>query len=315
MSIINQLIYSSVKQPEKLNILSFFYDGKFDVELLKTGHNFYGVLDSTMYPWPGYRNADYPNLKLLPNINDIRNINFDLILFNSRQKHEQFFPLTKSLHVNGLIVDHDYIPTSSFFIKKHLEQFKLPSISTSDTVKNQFKNNTNIFYNIDQNIGEFDKDIDILIVGKFNESHFQWLGQLKQKFPNLKLVGHNPTVPFSETVETYQDYKNLFRRTRIFVNLPMQQNLSHELLWALQSNCAIISTSIPVYSEILNKDNCINITDVKDIETQINNLLHNPKRLKEATEYTVDLSKFHNNFIEDWTNTFKQYAGVYSDNR
>lgn len=315
MSIINQLIYSSVKQPENLNILSFFYDGRFDIELLQTNHNFYGVLDISMYPWPAYNNKDYPNLKLLSNINDVRNINFDLILFNSRQKHEQFFQLSKALHVNSLIIDHDYIPTSSFFIKKHLEQFKLPSVSTCDIVQKQFKNQTNIFYNIEQNIGEFDKDIDILIIGTFNESNFPWLGQLKQKFPNLRLVGHNPGIPFSESVETYKDYKNLFRRTKIFVNLPTQQNIPYELLWALQSKCAIITTYIPAYNDILNKDNSITITEIKEIETQINNLLYNPKKYQELIEHTTDISKYNNNFIQDWNSILRHHAGVYSEYR
>ncbi len=316
MSIINQLVYNSKPQPEKLNILSLFYNGVFDISLLDTGHNFYGAIDTSAYPFPAIKQHQAPNLFVLQNINQARNIPLDLILFNSRERHEQFFQLCRSLHVPGLIVDHNHINTNNYFIKKHLEQFRIPCVSTSDSTKQQFGGD-NIFYHIEDYCGEFEKDIDILIVGSFPETVYPLLINIKNKFPTLKLVGNNPKLQFSEHVETYNDYRNLFKRSKLFVNLLNlvgQTNIPHELFWALKSKCPIISLETLSYTEILNKDNSIVISDIENLIPSIYTLSSNKKKYGELVNHTTDLNKFNNpNFIEDWDTIFKKYSGVYYD--
>jgi hypothetical protein len=318
MSLINQLYYSSIEKSGPLNIFSFFYDGKFDIELLRTGHNFYGLLEHSMYPWPGFKNRNFPNLHFLNNINDIKDVPLDLIIFNSRQKYEQFINtnhnISKGLHVPTLILDHDYIGANSFFIKKHLESIKSPSIATSAIIQKQLKCADLIEYHIDEKHGEHTKDIDILICGYFSEGDFGTLFALKQNFPTLKLISLNNKIPFAEMVETYEDYKNLFKRAHIFVNLSPQTNLNYDLIWALQNKCAIISTDIASHRDLLiHNTNSKIVSNLDGVIVEIKNLVNNAQEMKKLTSYSVDFSEF--NTIDKWKEVFHRYTGIYYDHK
>ena len=308
MSIISNLIRKSTKHEGPLNILSFFYDGRFDIELLKTGHHFYGVIN-TSYPWPGFNNAPYKNLHILNNLNEINNIDCDLILFNNRNSQQQFFGMCRNLHVPGLIIDHDISIHNKFFLNQIKQQSPLDCVSTSEPVQNQFGHQININYGIEQKAGEYEKDIDILISGNFSEQDLFIIHTIKQRFPSLQVVGHNPSLPYGFTVDNYENYKDLFKRSKIFLNLALQGNISYEILWCLQYKTAIVTCQTEAYSSILkDQENCIIINGLDNIINSVQNLAHNRNLFNKITNHNTDLSKFNqNNFLQQWKNLLEGY--------
>jgi hypothetical protein len=309
MSIISNLIRKAVKKDGPLNILTFFYDGRFDIELLKTGHHFYGCLQHSAFPWPGFERAEYKNLHILNDIAEANNIGLDLVLFNSRMAHQQFFQFAKSLHLPSLIIDHDFNQHNSFILEQIKAQTSLPSISCLDEIKNQFNSQETIYYGIEKKIGEYEKDIDILMCGNFAEGDIFAVHNLKMRFPTLKLVGQNPTIPYSELVSTYEDYKNLFKRTKVFLNLLAQPNISYEILWALQYKAAIVSSDLPQYKGLLeNKVNALLVNKAEQVHTVIQNIVHDKKLYEKLTTHQTDLSKFDDeSFVNKWNNRLETF--------
>lgn len=307
MSIIGNLIKKTVHLDRPLDILTFFYDGKFDIELLKTGHNLYGYIGHSVYNWPGYINRNIPNLHLLNSPNEYFTREYDMMMINSREAQKDFLGLSRELHLPCLVVDHDYNMNNPFIVNRFREELHFPSISTNKKVGNQYKNEV-IQYGIKNTVGEYEKDIDILICGNFADKDIQILHKLKNDFPNTKIVGENPSIPYSEKVETFTDYIDLFKRTNIFVNLPSQSALSYELLWALKYNCLIVTVDIPTYDILENLTNCLKFNDIQVCFSHIKGLLNQKSLRDKLLTHQTDLSEFDENiFISKWKNKLEEF--------
>lgn len=303
MSIIGNLVKKTKTSNRPLEILSFFYDGKFDIELLKTGHNFYGTLDFSAYAWPAYENKTFKNLKfIVPQEYGIRN--FDFLIINHRERQRQYLNLARQLHLPALIIDHDTSQLNTY----QLYETQLPfnSISTNGATQ-QLYNNKLIDYGVEEFIGAYDKDIDILICGNFAQNDYGFIHHLKTAFPQLKVVGYNQ-LPYSETVSSYSEYKNLFKRTNIFINLTSQLNTNYELLWAMTYKCHIISNKVPAYNNIAGTEN-INFTEnIDDVLKTIKNIIYNPQLKSKTIDYPLDFSKYSEvNFINSWKAELENY--------
>jgi hypothetical protein len=308
MSIISNLIRKSVKKEGPLNILSFWYDGRFDIELLKTGHNFYGSIDASTYPWPAFDSAKYPNLHILDNINEVNNLDLDLVIFNHREAHSKFYNIPRMLHVPAFIIDHDFDVNNQYILKRIKAETPYPSVSTSQFVQRQYDSKHNINYGVERKTGEYDKDIDILISGNFPDNELMFINSLKSRFPTLKLIGRNEKVPYSEAVETFEDYRNLFKRARLFINLSIQRNTQYEILWALYHKCCIISNISPVYEGLLNENNCIHVSSLDEVQRAIQNLVNNKAMFNKMASHDTNLSQFNNDdFIKGWNDIFESY--------
>ncbi len=265
-------------------------------------------MNTTAYPVPCFQKAEYPNLRILENLSQINNLDLDLVIFNSREMHHPHFNLPRVLHVPALIIDHDINATNDFFLKQIKAQTPYPTVSTNEFVRKQFDCVKNINYGIEQKRGEYTKDIDILVCGNFPDTDIFFLNSLKQAFPGLKLIGHNPNAPYSESVETFEDYKGLFKRTNVFLNLALQKNIQYEILWALQNNCAIISHITPVYDGLLNKENCTAINTSDEVLSSLKNLANNKATFKKMTSYTTNLDAFNmDNFVSEWKELLETY--------
>lgn len=308
MSIISNLIRKSKQIDGPLNILSFFYDGKFDIELLGTGHHFYGLLDHSAYQWPGFQNAMYSNLHILESPNDIGSIDFDLILFNNRHVHHQFFGLCRQLHVPCLIVDHDMNNQNAFNRTKNKQFIRFPHVSTSQLVKSQYESDEVINYGIDVKNWEHDKEIDILCTISLQHD-IGFCNEIKKQFPSAIFIGHNPNVPYAGLVETYEDYKNLFKRTKLFVNLSPQLNLNHDLLFALNNKVPIITMDLPIYDGILTEDNSIKVNHPDEIFSKIKQLAFDKALYNKISNFTTDLSQFSKaEFLSKWNEVLVKHA-------
>jgi hypothetical protein len=300
MSIVGNLIRKSIKTDKPLNILTFFYDGKFDIELLNTGHNFYGLEEHSVYGWPGYRSKNYKNLFLLDSPEKYLLNHYDLVIFNHREQHARFFNIARQLHLPALVIDHDWNMGNTYAINKMRTMMPFQSVSTSEKVSYQYVNPL-INYGVPDTTGEYDKDIDILVCGNFAQQDYYTIHKIKENFPNAKIVGNNAQMSFSETVETYDDYINLFKRTKVYLNLATQLCLNYELLWALKYNCQIVSVDLPVYRLLLKDgENCQFIKETDEAIDKIKKL--------QPTQYITSLDRFsRNRFVGQWNDLLETY--------
>jgi hypothetical protein len=309
MSIISNLIRKTIKQDDKLNILTFFYDGKFDIELLNTGHEFYGCLENSAWQWPGFTKAEYKNLHVLANINEIHNIDLDLILFNSRHAHNQFFSLCRQLHVPALIIDHDQNQQNVYFRAKNKQMTPFPHISTSDYVGGQYDASDVINYGVVSKSWESEKDIDILCTVSMQHD-VNLVNTIKQTFPSTTVIGHHPNLPYAGLVDTYEDYKNLFRRARLFVNLAPQTNINYDVLFALNNSLPVITYGWPVYQGLLEQNlNSIQVTSPEELISKIKELSFDKALYNKISNFKTNLSKFSQPmFVKRWDEELRKHA-------
>lgn len=308
MSIISNLIRKSKTIDGPLNILSFFYDGKFDIDLLETGHEFYGLLEHSSYQWPGYKSAMYPNLHILENPNEINITDFDLVIFNNRYAHAQFFGICRQLHIPGLIIDHDMNMQNAFNRIKNKQFTTLPHISTNDFIKKQYGAEESINYGIDPKNWEHEKDIDILCMVSL-QTDIALAHQLKKQFPSASFIGHNPNIPYAGLVENYEEYKDLFKRARVFVNLSNQVNLNYDILFALNNKIPIITLDLPIYKDILTDDNSIKVNDSEQLFSKIKQLSFDKTLYNKISNFTTDLNQFSKaDFVNRWKEVLVKHA-------
>ncbi len=261
-----------------------------------------------VYPIPGIKGIEYSNLRVINNLNQLHGLDLDMIIFNNREAHHQFFGLSKSLHLPCLVIDHDISQHNDFILNQIRAQTPFQSISCSSPVQKQYHSLENINYGIEQIYGEYDKDIDILICGTFSDQDLFIINTLKKQFPTLRVFGQNPKLSYSEVADTYEDYKNLFKRAKVFLNLSVQSNISYEMLLALNSKCAIITNNFPVYRDLLNKDNAIILDNIEQVIPAIQNLINNKQAYQKYTSYKVDLSGYNSiEFIEKWKTVLESY--------
>lgn len=309
MSIISNLIRKSIKKDPPFNILSFFYDGKFDVELLKTGHQFYGCVENSAYQWPGYDEARYENLHILPHLAHANTVDIDFVIFNHRMVHGQFFDICRQLHAPGLIIDHDLNTQNSFQLAKNKQATPFMSVSCSEVVQKQYDSVKNIYYGLEDNVVQSVKDIDILICGSFTEQDSFIINAIKQKFPTLVVVGHNQKLPYSITVQNFEEYKRLFQRANIFINLTAQMNINYDILFALKNRVPVVSNHIATYGDLLNNNNASIANSIENIIPQVSNLVYNKQAYQNIANYQTDLDKFNiNTFVTEWNNVFLDMA-------
>src|SRR5690606_14722220 len=119
-----------------------------------------------------------------------------------------------------------------------------------------------------------------------------------------QVVGHNPSLPYGFTVDNYENYKDLFKRSKVFLNLALQGNISYEILWCLQYRTAIVTCQTEAYASILkDQENCMIINGLDNIINAVQNLAHNRNLFNKITNHNIDLNKFNqDNFLQQWKN-------------
>jgi hypothetical protein len=309
MSTISNLVRKATKQNGKLNILTFFYDGKFDVELLQTGHEFYGCLEHSAWQWPGYTNAQYKNLHVLRDISEINNVDVDLVIFNSRERQNQFFGICRQLHAPGLIIDHDTNHQNAFFRAKNKQFTPFPNISTSEHVQQQYGSDICINYRVVPKAWESQKDIDILCTVSLQHD-MGLINTIKQNFPSAVFIGHHPNLPYAAQVETFEDYKGLFRRARLFVNIAPQEDINHDILYALNNSVPIVTYERPVYKGLLEQNvNAIQVSSPEEIISKIKELSFDKSLYNKISNYKTNLTKFDQSiFLRRWREELGKHA-------
>lgn len=309
MSIISNLIRKTVNKDRPLDILTLFYDGRFDIELLKTGHNFYGVLDTSAYPWPGYSHVDYPNLHMMNSESELFTREFDLMLLHSRDKHSRFSGMPHQLHIPAIQIDHDILQVNPYHLRQSIDTMPFESVGCGEKVSKLYRTKYNIEYGLDNTEGQYEKDIDILICGTFANQDAYFINQLKKEFNTLLVCGRpNEFIPYAQEFQTYEEYKNLFKRAKLLINLPSQANINYEILWALKYGCLIVSPPLPAYNVLEHNKNCLIAGNLNEIAIHVRNLILNPALRQNLLKFSTNLSVFdEQTFVESWNELFEEY--------
>jgi len=306
MQQIRNLTNKAIKKPvdEPLNILTCFYDGVFDVELAKTGHNFYGAINDSSNEWCPI--DDIPsNMFFLPGTQHFQH--YDFILCNNRiEKWDLATRLQNYMQLPIVTIDHYGNPPNVPDIKVQQIKDRTKSVMSFATNKAAMHwDDQSIYMRPGIEYREpVDKDIDVLLVGHFPPEEHSLLHRLKLKMPGLVIVGQNEDL---SPWHTGEELRSIYDRAKIFINLPRTTGLPTLLMPAIESGCAIISVRNEGSRQLL-QDATLFLEHVEDIPNVVNRLLRNPHELKKYQQAILEHEGFQNKqkSIEQWSTLLTQ---------
>jgi len=265
MSLIRSLVRKS-QDHEKANVLCFFYDGFFDLELAKTGHNFYGVYESSIYRWDYLFNLKPDNINLVSN-SEITSIDYDLILFSHRIKHQKYIKNHQvGLQLPSIVIDHEPYKENTYQLFNIANSPNIINVAINDGIYNKKLHKYRIPA-VEQTYQDYEKDIDIIISGYFNERTPDLVNRVLKKYPNSVLI--------EKAIGEYNNAEEIFQRAKIYLNVTSRNSVSTELLYAIKNNCNILISHKEATSSLID-DFCV-IKNYDDMFTKIDRLLNNEK--------------------------------------
>lgn len=300
MSIIKNIVYKKKYLPgNKPKALCFFFDGKFDNEFAEINDiELYGNEELSVYKWD--KNLRNKNIVLFKK-EDLEKYSYDFIIFNSINTFEKhILSLPRHLHVPAVIFQHEDHGMTNFHLQEKLKTFKVDFLQ-------------DVPYAINPPKKDVDKDIDILIAGMFQEQDYKIIDRIKQEIPNLIVIGNNPGLSYSVPMSNYESYKELFYRTKIYINLTTQRSINYEALWALSGNAKVIGFKLKELEKIQqymilceNMESLINSAK-REISNLNNSTISNNKE-KILKQFSIeDMKKLGNLCIEKYCNKVFKY--------
>lgn len=260
---VSSILRAALEDREKLNVLCFFLDGRFEQELIDTGHNIYGCKQSFLAI-----SADPAGLKYIPaSTSQIDpDILFDLVLFNHMEiQAEKAAKLSKLFHIPMLGIQH-FLPASHLKYTKDL-------VCIDESIRDKFNDGCGevIHYGV-KDTGESTsaRDIDVLIHGTFLPKDFSILHHISEMQFKVEIHGNNPG--FSHDI----DYKTLtekLKRTKIFINLSTHTGVPYSALIAMMNGCAILTNKNEITPHIFNDKCSIVAENLSSFSPCINKML------------------------------------------
>ena len=298
MSIIKNLIHKKLSLTQKQpTALCCFYDGKFDSQLAELGIKLIGCHNSSVYTWsPEIKSS---NITLI-NDNEINNYVYDFVICNDiiKQK-DRLINYTRGLHLPGIIINHEPLHETKYHLTKRLQEARVEMIST------EFNTIEGIRYGTEE-LPNIIKDIPILLEGNFQNQDHGLIQMLKTTFPDLVLLGTNPGLSYSVQPTSFTEYRQYFARCKIFINLPTQRNISHQLLWAMSNGALIISLKTPAIEEILNVNNGILCNNPNELKNTIQQCINKETNKNTEAKKINDILPL-NDFNTKWQSIINTY--------
>jgi glycosyltransferase involved in cell wall biosynthesis len=300
--LIKTILNRAIKSDRKANILLFFCDGWFDRQLALTGHNFYGNMDGTLFKWECPDRED--NITFLPKSlkTNLTDMFFDLIITNDRPyqnaKAQEF---SKTFSIPIVHVDHGAVPTtlSENDLQKLLSApVRADFLVCTNQSEQQWPGDAKYIPYCYPKIEQEEKDIEILISGRFTQEEYGIIKSITSQFENVLVIGPNPGL--SEPVEL-ERYYEIFARTKIFVNLSTDTNLNNGIMTACRAGCAVVSNRTPVINAVDNGGLKV-CADIPQIIRTVKELQNNPKTMREcvAGASSINYGSTEEDFVEKW---------------
>lgn len=300
MSIIKNLVRKCQEPSGPANILTMFYDGHYCLDLARTGHIFYGSDKHCPAGWfpveqvPSnikFINVENENWKTLDSM--------DLVLNQSPVNTDFIKNFTMGLHLPAINVSHEAWPPSIIRNMDYSSKSYKNVVDNENTlVSNEFQVIPRAYSPLAHSADE--KDIECLIYGDFLPQDYGVLNRLAEQIPGTLIYGDSPGL---STPVKGQEFYDLFARTKIFINLASLNHISHYLLTALKSGCAVVSNKTD-YLKAQLKDAVRFSENVDKSGDIVRWILDNPNELfflnKEGQAYVEKNHTTIDTFVSSW---------------
>lgn len=306
MSTISNLINKKISFHNKeASCFSLIYDGRFDSELAKTGLKIYACKKYSQEQEHNINNQPYDfvynNINFIDE-SEIADHNYDFILCNNIiTQFNQAHQLSQILHIPVLVVSHEKYHETHYHLQKRLQELNANIVFTN---KND-KYKDPIIYGTEK-LENVDKDIDIMLDGQFQSKDYHILKFLKQAIPNLTVVGNNKGLSCSYLPANYNEYRNMFARCKVYINLPTQHHINYQTLWAMSNGAYIVSLDGEAIKSLNAKDIQI-FKQPSEIPGIVNNLSYRDLTKLTNNEFVNEEFSLAN-FRNEWTNKIIEFS-------
>jgi len=293
MSSIGNII-QKVIQKRKYNILYLPYDGKIDMEIFKTNHNFFVDYRYCAYPPMQYTDLKYDNLYEINESNIFVN-QYDFMVCSHVQNHQQFASIANQLHLPVLFLHHEKYDSNPFFFAK---------------IKQQVPHEEAFISYPYQETKTEEKDIPLLIIGNDNPTFYYIVNTLKAIVPNLICVGFN-NLDGNVKLSDFEQYKELISKSKIVLSLCPTSVFNYELFLSRLYKCALVCGVEDKNQKFLESNkNCYASNNAGDLIQGVKNLIYDKSTYERIANYKDDYTNVNTTktFIEDMNKIFDKIA-------
>lgn len=277
MSIIKNITDRSYTQDRPANILSSFYDGKFEYALAKTGHNIYGAIKTSEKVFFPPVSQMPSNFHFIPEtLENIRiDIPFDFVLTHNRGNAFQFYKKTAEIqHIPLVVVHHQSIEdklTANVFLN-----LSKRCVHVTDQLSNQF-----LTKNVIHTCVDFPSAIPFeerkLLLGTSsvfsNEDYNEIRHRFKSMADNEFFLNSHQKPLFDE------EYMNGMSNTKVYINFVSESIIPYDMAQAMACGCAVFSIRNKAVESIL-PDECL-FDSSKSLLVSVKELVHAQDKLKQ----------------------------------
>lgn len=311
---------------EPLNILSGPTHAAVDCNLARTGHNFYYMRHETFVPWKLNQKPLPKNCILFDNI--MPDMEFDLIIGQNIFSQMQIFRQIQQQYQVPLIRLEHTTTMDTVWSDKKIKALGVDlqgdvNVFITDYSRRAWgfdeTNSLVIRHGID--LKEFDggwtgQDKRILTIANDYANRDYFLGfqlykAITQQLP-VNPVGDTPG--FSKPTTSFEELKNHYKNSAVFLNTSLRSPIPHSLLEAAAMGMPIVSTNNCAISELIEHNvNGLLTNDPNEMRQYLVQLLQNPdlgKKLGQAARKTIKEKFTISKFVERWNAVFSQLVGT-----
>ena len=283
ISIKSMVRRATLKDTDKLNILTFCTHERYEQNLCKTGHNFFSIKNGKRWNTDyGMIPDNYEEIDIIP-----WHLQIDLILSHTSCERLQFAKNLQSVY-NIPVLRHTHILPG--FIEHGID------------------------HEFWQSGQEFDRENVLLsVVNEWPDRDWccgwhLWNDIIKggEKPLPTKVLGSSPG--FSKPAESIEDLRDAYKKSSIFLNTSLHSPVPTVLMEAMACGCAIVSTNNCMIPEIIQHGKNGLLADTADeLRASCQYLLDNPSKARELGENAKNTiqDKYNlNRFVKSWNDLF-----------
>lgn len=306
-------------QPRPFNILTFNTHERYQIQLAKTGHNFYAFNFDGGKDWFDGHGPRPDNYYQLPKNSLYPGIVFDFIMVNSKfGQFQAAMAINRRLQIPVLTLEHTLpIPNWS---QENLDMFKgmrgdVDVFITDYSKRAWGMNGKVVYHSIDPEVFKPDESIErenvVLTVAHdfinrdYALNYTGWR-RITEGLP-VKVVGHTPGL--SEKSTSVSDLVQKYQSSSIYINPSVLSPIPTSMLEAMACGCAVVTTSTCAIPEFIQDGvNGYISNDEQELKSRLQELLEDKDKAREmgAKARETVLDKFsEQRFVEQWNQIFQ----------
>ncbi len=324
MNPVNTILHATREDKKKLNILTAPTHEAYEVELCKTGHNFYAYQHNSFKSWNDSYRPRPENYNLLSGGNNGQLpmwLDFDLVL--SQNKFGQFqilAPVAKALQLPLISLEHT-LPMPEWKVNRLVEcanmRGNLNAFISEFSIKQwgwqNHKDTVVVHHGIDTGVftpGNDKREVRILSVVNdwINRDWCCGFNIWRRTIAGLPAYVLGATPGLSRPAGSLQELVQAYQQSRIFYNTSTISPVPTVLLEAMACGCAVVSTATCMIPEIIqNGINGFISNDEKELRGYLELLLKDEElanKLGENARNTITEKFSSQVFVDNWNKVF-----------